>query len=200
MNYKIVDDILNKENQDKLETYLLSSNFPWFLNHATSFGKTELDKGLMILDNNTNDNFQFTHSFFDQEPKPYFKLIVPFLNYIKDNLGFKEFEFDRIKSNLLINNPQQPLESYNVPHVDGQDDNTKTLLYYVNDSDGDTVFFNEKYGDNINNLTTNMTLSPKKGTAIIFNSNYFHSSRPPINNKFRCVINLVFRSNKNLIS
>ena len=35
-------------------------------------------------------------------------------------------------------------------------------------------------------------ISPKKGTALYFNSNFFHASSPPIKSNKRIVINFVF--------
>jgi hypothetical protein len=193
--FKIVDDILTVENQKKLQDYMLSQPFPWFYNSSTSSGYEKEQLKLMINDSQTLDSVQFTHMFYDDNPKPYFNVIVPFLNYIRDNLGYSEFQFGRIKANLLLKNPNYPANRYNIPHVDGEDDNIKTLLYYVNDSDGDTVFFNEKYSKNTDNLSINTRVQPKSGTAVIFDSNYYHCSSPPIKNDLRCVINLVFKVN-----
>jgi hypothetical protein len=191
--FRIVDDILTHENQIQLQEYLLSHSFPWFYNNSTSSGDEKEQLRFMIDTSQTFDNMQFTHMFYDQSPKPYFNVIVPFLNYIRDNLGYSEFQFGRIKANLLLKNPNQPLNSYNIPHVDGEDDSVKTLLYYVNDSDGDTVFFNEKYSNTTCNLSEQYRIKPKAGTAIIFDSNYYHCSSPPVNHDVRCVINLVFK-------
>ena len=65
----------------------------------------------------------------------------------------------------------------------------KTLLYYVNDSDGDTLFF-----DNDLNITKRVT--PKKNRAILFDSNMLHAGANPIKNETRIVINIIFKMEK----
>jgi hypothetical protein len=191
--FKIVDDILTIENQKILQDYLLSHSFPWFYNDSTSSGYEREKLKLIFKTDNTFDNIQFTHVFYDYEPKPYFKVIVPFLNYISDNLGYSQFQFGRIKSNLLLKNSNYPENCYNIPHVDGEEDTIKTLLYYVNDSDGDTIFFNEKYSKTTSNLSINTRIQPKSGRSVIFDSNFYHCSSPPVKNDLRCVINLIFK-------
>jgi Rps23 Pro-64 3,4-dihydroxylase Tpa1-like proline 4-hydroxylase len=69
----------------------------------------------------------------------------------------------------------------------------KTLLYYVNDSDGDTIFYNECFtGQPVGLVTEQQRVTPKKGRAVIFNSNQIHSGSCPSVNDSRIVINCVF--------
>ena len=86
---------------------------------------------------------------------------------------------------------------HNTPHVDLKQPHF-VCLYYVNDSDGDTVFFDKTSAD----ITTNeeytqaifgpiCRVAPKKGRAIIFNGNRYHSSSSPSEN-VRCIINFDF--------
>ena len=65
------------------------------------------------------------------------------------------------------------------------------MVYYVNDSDGDTVLFNEFY--NTKSVSINRRIAPKKGRAVIFDSNRFHASSNPINTPTRFVINFTFK-------
>lgn len=55
------------------------------------------------------------------------------------------------------------------------------VLYYVNDADGDTVFF-----DNNNNIIERVT--PKKGRVVLFNGNILHGGGIPKKSP-RCVVN-----------
>jgi hypothetical protein len=65
-----------------------------------------------------------------------------------------------------------------------------TILYYVNDSDGDTIIFNEKYnGNSLKNYSINKKISPQKGRCVMFRTNTFHSSGIPIKNLGRIIIN-----------
>jgi hypothetical protein len=70
------------------------------------------------------------------------------------------------------------------------------VLYYVNDTDGDTFIF-DKFADykNLNSPTINADeaniikkVSPKKGRALIFDGRRYHSSSGPTKD-IRCIIN-----------
>ena len=75
-------------------------------------------------------------------------------------------------------------------HRDSPHDYLESILYYVNDSDGETLFF-----DNDRNLIKKV--KPKKGRAIIFDSNTIHAASSPINCRFKVVINcIVYKKNR----
>jgi len=55
------------------------------------------------------------------------------------------------------------------------------VLYYVNDADGDTVFF-----DNDNNIV--QSVSPKRGRVVVFDGEIYHGGGIPKSGP-RCVVN-----------
>jgi hypothetical protein len=68
-----------------------------------------------------------------------------------------------------------------------------TAIYYVNDNDGDTYIFNEKYEQRTyKELTVKKVVSPKKGRMVLFKGNHLHSGNYPIQDKPRIVINFNF--------
>jgi len=71
------------------------------------------------------------------------------------------------------------LENY-APHVDLPFDHL-VVLYYVNDSDGDTVFFNKQ-----NEIVK--SVSPKKGRVVAFDGSIYHGGGIPKKGP-RCAIN-----------
>ena len=79
----------------------------------------------------------------------------------------------------------------NSPHVDFSDEH-KTMLYYVNDSDGDTIFYNENYKTikNSKSFSVDQKVNPVMGRAVLFDGLKFHSSSPPFLNDRRVVINI----------
>ena len=84
----------------------------------------------------------------------------------------------RMKSNLLLqtqNTPNTPHIDYKFPH--------DVLLYYVNDSDGETIFYDSE-------LNEIKKVNPKRGRIVVFDGSQYHSSTPPQKNKCRCVINM----------
>ena len=61
-------------------------------------------------------------------------------------------------------------------------------LYYVNDSDGDTIFFKDDQKTKIKSV------SPKKGRIVFFDGSIYHSSSVPTKHH-RIVVNINFLSN-----
>jgi hypothetical protein len=75
--------------------------------------------------------------------------------------------------------------------------NRYTLIYYIKDSDGDTVLFDQKYESfkkNKVSLTVCGRIAPKKGRAILFPSDLLHSGTNPVDHDCRIVVNLVFET------
>ena len=78
------------------------------------------------------------------------------------------------------------------PHVDADTDHL-VVLYYVNDSDGDTIIYENMFeGYNklpdFNKLVEKKRVSPKAGRVVLFNGKHWHTSCQPVNN-VRCVVN-----------
>lgn len=95
----------------------------------------------------------------------------------------------RAKSNLTtITKEKKP----SWPHIDSKNKHY-VFLYYVNDSDGNTIIYNQKFIDKQykqEDLTIFKEISPKAGSAIMFNGEYFHTYYSPKINNIRCVINM----------
>ena len=78
-------------------------------------------------------------------------------------------------------------QSVDKPHRDLWDtDNFFVVLYYICDSDGDTIIYNEtKESDQ---YTVKQRVTPKQGRVAIFDGTLMHTAEQPLNNT-RCVIN-----------
>ena len=75
----------------------------------------------------------------------------------------------------------------------------KSFIYYVNDSDGDSVFFKERYKPKDGppklkdtDVTECFRYTPKKGTGILFDGHQYHSGNSPKNSLYRTIINFDF--------
>ena len=87
---------------------------------------------------------------------------------------------DVIVARVFITVPHQTeLKNY-APHVDLPGKHT-VVIYYVNDADGPTVFFN-KAGNIIKSV------EPKKGRVVIFDGEILHGGGIPKNGP-RCLVN-----------
>ena len=142
-----------------------------------------------IYNKHTIDTPQLTHSachngettsiHFDQLSE-----IIKYLDF--ENVNYHIY---RIKSNLTLNLTDYKKINHHPIHVDNETEDYKSLLYYVNDSDGDTLFFD-------NDLNIIKRVSPKKNTAILFDSNILHAGSNPIKSSKRIVINTIFKMEK----
>ena len=196
---KVIDDFIPKNDQDHLENLFLNNKyFPYYYEYNTVIGVEEEAVG------NDDDNIimqpQFVHKLYDCNEissTAYSDVMNLFCG-----TGVESLSPERIKVNLLQTPFDKTKGKYHIPHVDHGDDGYISLIYYVNNSDGDTYLFDKTSYDNkslkhykerVNNLTVEKTVSPKKGRVVIFDSNKFHAGSPPLNHSSRCVLNMVFK-------
>ena len=199
---KVHDNFLPDYFADDIENLHMSGHFNWFLNRSTielpnkdgwkKFGDDGTicweENGVKqsFLDKRTVNSPQFTHVFYVQEKGSISNHTSRVENVLKYNdTNTKEIFIDRIKSNLNVNLTDYKEDNYQPPHMDSPLEMFQSLLYYVNDSDGDTYFFDE-------DLNIIDTVSPKKNRAIVFPSNMIHAGSNPIKNSLRMVINFIF--------
>jgi hypothetical protein len=163
---EIFDDAIEREDQDYFESFLLGDLFPYYFRTNTTY-------------NDEQDTCQFQHNLYynGQSNSEYFeKFFSKFKKFIDNYSSHKSII--RMKVNLLLNNKA---DTFNTIHTD-YDLEHLSLLYYVNDSDGDTFLFD-------GNIVIK-TVSPKKGRILLFDGKYKHASSNPIHSKYRSVINI----------
>jgi hypothetical protein len=73
------------------------------------------------------------------------------------------------------------------------------MIYYVKDSDGGTILFNERTGWDLKGIDyipkeyiIKEIVQPKKNRAVLFSGDRFHCNQPPVANNNRIVINYNF--------
>ena len=185
----IDDDFLPHGVADQIEQEFLSDNIPWMLNrHLVS-----ADYKFNISNIKTYEGTQFNHILYyghKQQSDLYdivLKTMYDFCN--KNNITVKAMI--RSKANLTFPDSQTNTEETKSPHVDHSYDHL-VFLYYINDADGDTVLYNEKFENNDEIFLTEMTrVTPKKGRAICFNGLHYHTPLVP-QSGYRAVINVTF--------
>jgi hypothetical protein len=187
-----IESFIPTAYQDELEKTILGSSFPWFFNEATTdYTTDELNAGGVLLTDSTQDSAQFFHVF--DETSKFNQLVTPMLHLLQQKTGLEFNSVFRIKTNLLYEQKDYPVGKHNTIHVDNMwtDKQTKSFIYYVNDSDGDTLVFKEKFGEGAKDVTLELANTPQKGTGILFDSRKYHCSSPPVKTKARAVINFV---------
>jgi len=144
-------------------------------------------------DINIQDSIQYVHGVvgYNDPPSSLYPLVVPLVWFFEKETGIKVKNILRIKANCLTRDGMEL--KYNPPHVDVAQPGFLSLIYYVNDSDGDTVIFDKFHKDGHNNLTPIARIPPKKGSAVLIPSDIFHSSSCPINTLRRMVVNIILQ-------
>lgn len=192
---KVVKSFIKPEYQDFLEKTLCGYEFEWHYDSSTV--DYENLQANTFFDSKTVDTFQFTHLFayHDKISSKYWQVISPLLFHMTASEGFSTSNVDRCKANLTLPQLHIPEDCYFPAHFDTQaEDHEKviTAIYYVNDSDGDTIFFKTPDSNNVSELEIVDRISPKKGTLVYFDSKTLHAGQTPRTSGKRCVINFNF--------
>jgi hypothetical protein len=186
----VLDDLITEEYYNRLE--LLPKHLRFFYTEKTVYAGNEYE---IYHDDNILDSGQFTAPLYaiNEHKDPCYDLITPLIFVIKQRVPQIKFNHEvRVKYNLITRNVDSTPSNYNTPHHDAQS-NAYSIVYYCNDSDGDTFLFNEFYEGKKNpeKLTIAKRIAPKKNRCVIFESNRMHASSSPVYSKDRRVINFV---------
>jgi hypothetical protein len=193
---KVIKNIVSKKDQIYLNDIINSNEFPWYFYDNIIEGRNKNYKKFK----NITETYAFVHTLFFL-PKGinsnYFEKFKIILNALekKENIKIKELLRIRIRKTFFIKGHN--LNKFNHPHVDLPEvHNYKSLIYYFENSDGDTVFFKEKFNEkikDINNLNIDLKNTPKQGMAVYFDGDIFHSGNSPVNYIHRTVLNFDFK-------
>ena len=174
----VVEDFISLNYQDVLERYFVNDdwNIPWDKKDDITVpedspytGKNKVGYSHVLA--TTTENF----------PNP----VSTAWNFVFPMVfeGFNKagINVDFLWQSRTFKTPPSDINDPEYIHVDSHSYHW-VCLYYPHDSDGDTVFFNEKWPDVTmdNAPTTNFTeytrVTPKKGRAVIFDGTRFHSA------------------------
>lgn len=163
MDILVRDNVLSKEQHELIKNTMLGDMFPWYYypSKVSDVKNTELDPRY---------DFQFTHGFYlKHAPKSqYISMIEPILEILNPSA------IVRIKANLTPVSDRLITYGY---HVDYENFQGLTAIYYVNDNNGMTVF------------DDGTEIESKENRLLIFDSKIKHTGTSCTNQKVRCVIN-----------
>lgn len=182
----IDDDFLPDGAVEEIQTALLEDS-PWVLGRSLLGG---YDFGTSIKPYNGT---QFNHMlFYDSRTlSDHWPMCHAILKEFCDKNHISTRAVIRSKSNLTFPETNPSVEHTETPHVDHLFPHL-TLLYYINDADGETILYNEKFVEGVSPVLTEMTrVSPKAGRAVLFDGLHYHSPNVPSTN-YRAVINYTF--------
>jgi len=187
MNNKIhvIDNFLPDLEFEKLQEHILSVNFPWFYCEHVSLPPEENE----IVDPLAVETDGFHHIFYDKE----YDVESFAAEYLND---FTKDHFIRIRSSMKSPKLEFTSENYNLPHVDYFFPH-ETMIYYLNDSDGDTRIFDQEFTQTKDNwdeqpekFTTKCRITPKANRLVWISGFRYHTASNPIESKRRIIINI----------
>ena len=189
----VFDDIIDLDLQEEIKNVLVSDYvyynqpFPWYYLE---------DITVTYDDPNSQRRPGFTHEYVKYEGKEkstgkqlsrFHNLLLPILKNACLKMEIKDI-------NVLLGRSflQLPLNLKNrdvdTPHRDIYDrDNFFVVLYYVCDSDGDTIIYNERKESKT--YTVKQKVTPKQGRVVLFDGGLMHTAEQPINSNVRCIVN-----------
>lgn len=202
----IIENILPQQLEDDIvERVCNNSSFPWFMIPKISHNYFYEDHSTpQYIDQNITDEVGFYHSAseFGKINSTHYDFFKTVLYFLTDAIDIKIKDIIRIRLRYTHQTKNHTLSKYAAPHVDFEEitENYKTLIYYINDSDGDTFLFDKLFDRNKETynpvvkepLKTIFQYTPTKGNAIYFNGHRYHSGNYPVNASSRIMINFDF--------
>ena len=178
---QIFDNVLSEKDNNNIQSLITKDIFPWYINREEYI--------LDLYKDNCLSHSQFTHVLYNEEifgsskkaiRSPYYSTFFPYIQHF-----IKHYKVSGSLYRMKLNCQYQDnrfVDKYNPIHFD-EDTPHSSLLYYINESDGDTIFFNN--GKEIQRV------SPKKNRLVISNGPIAHCSSNPIKTELRYVLNTV---------
>lgn len=178
----IFENIITKEEQLYIQNTLLNTAFPWYFVKDITLGKKEGNQNRSALQHIFIQN--------EKENSPHINLLS---NIVKNTCNKINKKLNLINGRTFLQFPIKSKTSIDTPHIDLLEKHT-VFLYYVLDSDGETVLYNYKSKNKndipiFNKLKEKQRIKPKKGTVVVFNGLIWHTAEQPTKN-IRCIINL----------
>ena len=186
----VIDDFIDTEYQEDIRNILMGNYqyrkeyFPWYYTEdvtgaydSDSQHRTALGHDYVVLDDEYNQTGERLSEFH--------YLFLPMLKDVCRRMNIKNINVLQGRSFL-----QFPLNlkdrSVDTAHVDLFNREHLVALYYVCDSDGDTIIYNER--EKLETYTIKQKVTPKQGRIVLFDGSLYHTAEQPLNN-VRCVVN-----------
>ena len=180
IDVEVIDDFLDQPYIDFIEHWAFN-NAKWYYrpnisSYLMNFPSTPWHHGLSLNVHEPVKNVTFENSGTG--------FMVPFVLKVEETFGLnitKSCHRARFDMTLI-----SPPNSMHEPHVDFDHPHYACILY-VNDSDGDTVIYNETTMGQP--FTEKCRISPKKNRLVFFNGSYYHTGHSPSEYQNRILVN-----------
>lgn len=179
-----VYNVFSEEEIKQIEKKF-TEGFPWYLSTADNHASVTKDVYDQFADDNTIEGTQFTNFLFINGAgnSSHYAAGAEILEQFCIRTNTPISALIRIKANLQLKQDRTD-DQHNTMHVDGYDPHM-VMIYYVNDSDGQTFLFDK-------NMQIEHRISPKAGTCLLFPGHILHAGQPPKASEKRILINYNF--------
>jgi hypothetical protein len=186
----IKDNFLPKPLFDQLQNQVLSADFPWYYSAQVSLPPGQFN----FLDPLAKETDGFNHRTYDREDSNmsfFFQQCRPFFECVAREFGYTHEKLIRARFSMKHPRVGWKEEYYNLPHVDYFYPHD-TIIYYLNDSDGDTRIFEEFFtGFPEKDLfKTQQRIKPVANRLVLFNGLQYHTAANPIESTRRVIFNI----------
>ena len=175
----VVDDFLNEREQEIVRSNLLQR------------AKWQLITDMDGKEDAKYPSYGFVHVFKHPEHgimSEFCEAVLGlFLPKFEEKAGFNPKQVYYTRSFLQIPLEARHHKERNNVHVDIPQSHV-AAVYYVTDSDGDTILYDNRYGEDVKTLKRHKTVTPKAGRMVFFDGHRYHCSSQPTNS-LRCIIN-----------
>ena len=190
----VIDDIVEKQVQDEIEQMMFAPAPMWSLLQDVAASSSLAEKKTPGIGLTLYHNSVVSVSPFHQE---ILQKTLPITIASCKHLNLNEVMLHQARSFIHFPLSDHVRKQHDTIHTDILQEHL-VCLYYVNDSDGDTVLFNETTEDyplvdttcvfDDRKFTEMKRVQPKKGRVVLFNGKRYHCSSPP-QKDLRCIIN-----------
>lgn len=182
----VFDDIIPPVYQNWLIDCIKNPDLKWMIKDNAISDLFEDDP------RNGYCNFHYLYEVEQGELSPLCNAFMPLALQFRDKL--KAESLLRMRVNHV---PAWCSSIIQLPHVDSYVKNSWNVVYYIDNSNGDTIIYNERTQDpqqyvelaKQDKFTEMTRVSPKKGRAVAFKGDLFHSSTTPVGT-WRPVVNI----------
>ena len=185
----VIDDFIDKEYQEDIKDVLLGKEewgdllFPWHYIDDVTAAFEDNNQGRpglshVYVEYNDDKTSDIVSDFHD--------LFIPMLELACETLEVPSARIVQGRSFMQFPLNLQSDED-DTPHIDLEEGERHiVVLYYVKDSDGDTVIYNQRTESNT--YTVKQKVTPKQGRVVIFDGGQYHTAQQAINS-VRCIVN-----------
>jgi len=163
----IIDDFLDDDYHAELLSILTGWEFPWFYQQTLTNGCDDVQA------------HGFNHWLSDEGDPQFCELVAK----MQETIGSSECL--RVRADMTLYNPEGYRHDF---HVDSEEPH-RVCIYYVNDSDGDTIILGDPSDSRFRRV------QPKANRLLTFNGEHMHTGHSPKLHKNRILINANFTTN-----